>query len=56
MLLTISDLLNSLPKKTLISNDKLIPLVEGEHLFSLVVLASLNKLKEFFSFANKKIF
>ena len=30
----------------IISNDKLIPLVEGEHLFSLVVLASLKKLKE----------
>lgn len=40
-------------KGNIISNDKLIPLVEGEHLFSLVVLASLNKLKEFFSFANK---
>ena len=30
-----------------------IPLVVGEHLFSLGVLASLKKLKEFFSFANK---
>ena len=40
-------------KGNIISNDKLIPLVEGEHLFSLVVLASLKKLKEFFSFANK---
>ena len=38
----------------IISNDKLIPLVEGEHLFSLVVLASLKKLKEFFSFINSK--
>ena len=38
----------------IISNDKLIPLVEGEHLFSLVVLASLKKLKEFFNFLNKE--
>jgi len=34
----------------IIPNDKLIPLVEGESLFSLVVLASMQKLKEIFKF------
>ena len=35
-------------KGDIIPNDKLIPLVEGESLFSLVVLASMQKLKEIF--------
>ena len=34
----------------IIPNDRLIPLVEGESLFSLVVLASLTKLKEIFHY------
>ena len=51
----VESLLRLLDKEgNIISNDKLIPLVEGEHLFSLVVLASLKKLKEFFSFINSK--
>jgi len=51
----VESLLRLLDKEgNIISNDKLIPLVEGEHLFSLVVLASLKKLKEFFNFLNKK--
>jgi len=37
-------------KGDIIPNDKLIPLVEGESLFSLVVLASMQKLKEIFKF------
>ena len=38
----------------IIPNDKLIPLVEGESLFSLVVLASMQKLKEIFQFKKEK--
>lgn len=41
-------------KGDIIPNDKLIPLVEGESLFSLVVLASMQKLKEVFEFKKKK--
>ena len=38
----------------IIPNDQLIPLVEGESLFSLVVLASMQKLKEIFAFKKDK--
>ena len=38
----------------IIPNDQLIPLVEGESLFSLVVLASMQKLKEVFEFKKRK--
>ena len=41
-------------KGDIIPNDKLIPLVEGESLFSLVVLASMQKLKEVFAFKKEK--
>ena len=38
----------------IIPNDQLIPLVEGESLFSLVVLASMEKLKDIFTFKKEK--
>ena len=38
----------------IIPNDELIPLIEGESLFSLVVLASMQKLKEIFVFKKEK--
>ena len=38
----------------IIPNNLLIPLVEGESLFSLVVLASMQKLKEIFVFKKEK--
>ena len=38
----------------IIPNDRLIPLVEGESLFSLVVLASLTKLKEIFLYKREE--
>jgi len=37
----------------IIPNDKFIPLIEGESLFSLVVMASLEKLKEAFELKNE---
>ena len=42
-------------KGDIIPNDKLIPLVEGENLFSLVVLASMQKLKKFLNLKRKKL-
>ena len=41
-------------KGEIIPNNELIPLVEGESLFSLVVLASMQKLKEIFVFKKEK--
>ena len=38
----------------IIPNDELIPLIEGESLFSLVVIASMQKLKEIFVFKKEK--